>query len=316
MKQSFENPAAKKFPDAKAESRTLEPNVVEIETEKGRFSIVYSLHDIPVRPETIRNVDAVILELVGNYDSLEGAKKDIDLASDKRSSYRYILPTAARSEQPLFFLDFIADESETKKLAQEMGVKNQILPMVEFLFGTILTIGGTINYGSKNRLERTRRDFLKLGGASLLGAYLSLPKLSQVLEAPYAIKHQVPGQTDLIWRAHKMSGNFSKLIHPEMRSVGYETRNILIAQKSETVAKLLAQELKRKPKLSIIVGAGHYGLEHTLQIDENSRVGKLAKDLGDKFRKQGAITRVDFQPTEDPEKKRIEISFLRDEHFK
>gem|GEM_PF-4908885 len=98
----------------------------------------------------------------------------------------------------------------------------------------------------------------------------------------------------LFRKAEKASRSLNQVIHPEMRRFGIQTRNTLMAQKSEAVAKLLARDLNRKPEVAVIIGGAHAGIEGELKEAEEKRVRELRRDLGKSFDNNRFIVRIDF----------------------
>ncbi len=270
-------------------------NVAELETENAHYDIIYDVHGVgEVKEDAFRNSDAIIFEGIGGVD-FPGAYVE------KEPSFREVILHAIKEKKPVYFVDLSFGLHQELGLDEEKLLTHFTLPILEGLAGLVFTVSAVTDVLKRNP-EMSRRSFLKFLGKGAAGAYLSLPALREVtgyVSTDFAEKP--PDESDPVRQAHKLLRKVSDATHPEDRTVLIHTRNDLMAQKSETIARALRAELGNKPNLGIMVGANHSGIENVLQDDERERVERLIDDLGKDLVYERYITRIDFEETKNGE---------------
>lgn len=175
----------------------------------------------------------------------------------------------------------------------------------------LLSLKSAANREHSNKI--TRRGVMKGFGKTSIGLWLS-SHIPEGLARRISYK-DFTTEPDENSNARKLEKFFIKLnsnIHPETRTIAASTRNIIIAQKSEYVAKQLAKSLGKKPEIAIIVGGAHTGIEDELLKTKEERIQELKESLEDDFKKQGKIIMV--QSTSNG--KALSASLLEDPEFK
>lgn len=280
-------------------------NVVELETSNARYSIVYSLHNIPNRPEVIEGADGIILEFIGNYQTPKNAEKTSEFLL-KANQYKEVIKLAVEKQKPIYLVDLSMDTRLEHNLS--FPLKNALLPFIE-----AAAAGGLIFSGIKNLNKQrniSRRDFLKLGAKIGVASYLSLPQASRIFSniATGHFKHE-PDEKSFSRKAEKFSHKLEVISHPELYSI-LNTRNDLIAEKSEAIAKMIKEEVGRKPQLSILIGAGHTGLEDSFITNFDQRLVRLRNDLGQNIGREKFIAQIKFEPNTGNSPQKYSIAIL------
>ena len=287
---NFENPPtlAPEKPDD-TPKKELPKNVVELETANGKYKIAYVSHIVETNPKVMEDCDAVILEGWNKYD-----KKEIAEGLDPQKAspqYKELVRSAIEQKKPIFLFDITE-----KYLKEEIVIGKGLLadPILKYL--ETATGAGLIYSGAKKMVKAennlSRRDFLKSGAKILGGIYFAYPGvLDTILESG----KEEPDETSLSRKFEKSERDIRYTIHPELNpKLMLGTRNCLAAQKSETISKILENELNKKPTLSLVIGANHHGVEDLLKDSPENRLKTLKKDLGKDFTSQKFIARIDF----------------------
>lgn len=279
----FENLIVKKSPEKKEL-----PNVVEMETDNAQYRIYYDNHERGIDQRLLDDCDGLIMEMMADYSDPEKAKEMFGKICANKDGSMGLLQIAAKNKKPIYFVDMHEKNSVQKDLS-DIETKS----VVEFLAG--LGIGSYVLKKVIENKKMNRRNFLKLGLGTVAATYLSTPMFQGIVsEETVRNDSELPDENSVSRKAEKVLGNINRIIHPEMKTMTLETRNDLMAQKSETVAKNLSQKIRKKPKLALIVGARHFGIEQSLKDTEQARVKRLKKDLGEDLPKNSAIARINF----------------------
>lgn len=281
--KNFEIPQAE-------EGRELPENITEIETNVSHYRIVYSDHRIPNRPEAVRGVDGIILEGFLPYNPENAAMGIVEYLTRFEPQYYEVVREAIREETPIFFLDARDNPATTGKIDKTRLPEKWQIGAAELLIALILLSDIEI------KKQMSRRRFLNESGRVLGSLFLSSPALQFIFRELSALPKGEPKEKSLFRRGEKLLGSINRTIHPETRSFNIDTRNTLIAQKSETVARVTNGELGRKPILAIIIGASHMGLERELKKEEEERMEELREDLRGALLQNRHIVRIDFLP--------------------
>lgn len=287
-------------------------NVSEVETPSAKYDIVYSLHNQPVKPETIEQADAIILELVGNYETQEKVQKHMEFISREQHTYHQIIKSAAEKQKPVFLVDMSTDAYATRR---DAALNVVLLPVIEAMIAAGLVFSGIKGVAKKEKMDR--RSFLKLGAKMTAAAYLSLPQASRLLSfVSTDYFRQVPDEESFSRKTEKFVHKIKSSSHPELYSNVVNVRNNLIAEKSEAIARMLNKKLGRKPQLALLTGASHFGLEESLSSDPFERINSLKKDLGYEVRRERIIACVEFEAKAGNEPQKFSISLLEDPALK
>jgi len=240
----------------------LEKKPFLVETDNGRYLIVLSEHTKREKPERIGNPDALVLETGAlNYTTSEKAEELAEKLSEFEQ-YKDLMKKAAKEKIPIYFVDqplsdwelFLAEKS-TKLIG--IGAGSVFLGL---LYGWVIRKLAQKRGEESERMSR--REFLErfltiIGAASIAAGVWGLKTLPERL---------TPGIIKL--------------------------RNIIIAYKLEEIAKRLKSKLGRKPEISVVIGAAHFGLIPDLE--------KIEAGEKSRFRKKTTptIVRLDFDEKE------------------
>src|SRR3989344_2582493 len=115
-------------------------NIVELETSSAKYNIIYSLHNIPTKPEVIKDsTDGVIFELIGNYQTSKTAEQQADFLL-KRSPYQQVIKLAAKKQKPIYLVDLSMDARTEHSL--NLFYKKTLLPVIEVFAASGLIFSG------------------------------------------------------------------------------------------------------------------------------------------------------------------------------
>lgn len=217
-------------------------------TPTADYEFVYETHSMGAinseifNDENIGGLDAIILENGGT----EPRKKSTD--SFFKHPYENIIKSAHKSNKPLYLIDV---DPETDAFNTVFAHLMFVLPGT---IGACLGISAIKDARHWPEKKHSRRDFLKTGlkaaaSAYLLSGYygLFMPALTEgespeVIETIAATSQRIP-PTPFV-----------------------EFRNCVVARKTEEFLVPLIREYRgRKPKIAIVFGAGHGGMEGCLQ---------------------------------------------------
>jgi len=129
---------------------------------------------------------------------------------------------------------------------------------------------------ARQRKEKmSRRQFIKtglmslgslyFGGLEILNQFLSVVQKDQFNEGSLGRKIERSVQTP------------EEKFHPEIYGLIVTLRNELWAHKLDCVAKELKERLGYKPKIAVVVGSAHHGLEDTLQENPQERLETIQR---------------------------------------
>lgn len=257
-----------------AENPTKPPedkdNCVRLETSNALYNIVYSNHGITNNPEDVYGSDVILLEF--GRINLENAEKDLtqrlEVNTNFNEQYSEIIKYAAEHSVPVYLIDSNKDSGNYEFI-------QKLLPTLE-LYVSYKLLKSSITDSIKQPV--TRRSFLKNLGKAAAAAYFSAP----VIEAAAIISHNSePSESSFERNIERKIRPVNELIHPELNSMTLQGRNHIIADKSEYIAKEFGSKLSRKPKISIVIGAAHTGIEDALKMTDEQRMGELKKYLSE-----------------------------------
>ena len=276
-----------------------EKNIVQIETPNAKYKIIYGIHELEQSPEVIKDSDGLIIEGVGNYTTPEKVKEFIEII-EKEPQRQKLIEYCRAHHKSLYLTDI-------NEILLAYYKEANILHRLETVAGIFSSVWGLGDYikekfpkpasvGSDDNLSR--RDFLKkikTGAKTIAGAYLLMPELSNQLG--HLIKQ--PDESSLSRKIDRALISANETVHPEIYDIMVTFRNYLIAQKAEYIAQLKKAQTQTIPELSILLGAGHSGIESVLKKSTAERIEFIKKQIKrNKFLKQPLITQVDFNQDE------------------
>ncbi|MBI3459023.1 hypothetical protein HY061_02050 [Candidatus Azambacteria bacterium] len=131
-------------------------NIVEIKTEDANFRIIYGIHTTETDPKTIENTDGVILEMIGDYSTLEKNQKHINFIPRQ---YRRIIKACREAHRPVFLIDLYSEHLRSSNRRVSF-LKNVLLPSLESTLG--LSFAGFVIKDVLSNPKMTRKIFLRL----------------------------------------------------------------------------------------------------------------------------------------------------------
>ncbi len=271
-------------------------NVAHIETPNAHYNIVYSVHSQITNPRVVDGVDVVALESVADFSDDTEVLVDLhDIRRDRRHQYTNVVNKALTIGTPLFYVDatpaWIGEREKD-------DLRNARLATFSRTSLETATGGALLASGLTDRLKpegtSTRRSFfgiMRKFGKLIAGGYLAshLPEQIAHNTEIYSTQHELPDVQSTSHGIRKEMTDINSRIHPEINTDALETRNTLVAEKVESLARYLRKELGRKPTIALIIGAFHTGIEQELLRDPQDRIQDLKGKLGEKFESQGKI---------------------------
>lgn len=262
------------------------PNLRPVETKNAYYRIFYGHHGSQANPKEVEEADALLLEGPFDFLNVEASVQDFIRERETPSSLPHfvaILAEARRRHIPVFMIDVGGDSTRSG-----LDVAIQVL---EFMFG----IGLTANALFPKNDQLSRRAFLNRGGG-VLGVYLLTPTLADLTATISGmVGKEGPVEGSISRSVGRGLYKFNQAAHPEANRVRLHLRDAFMAQKSESVARYLQGQLRKKPKLNIHLGAAHVGIEEALHESEKQRLQAIRSGLGEElFQKSNIIIRVDF----------------------
>ncbi len=292
-------------------------SIARLESLNARYVIEYGRHNKMSTTEVLNDSDALVLEVISDFTSKEKVVGIVNGIAFERGQkmwhpYVVIMQEAFRRKKPIFFVDMVPSK-ELGSMGREQRIA-EIIRSVETLTGGLL-IGDSVRTPAVK--ETGRRSLLATGAKATLGTWLlsHIPEQVSGAAARSFVADTTPFEGSVSRRLEKSFGAINSTIHPETRTMVVDTRNVLIAQKTETVARYLAAELGRKPQIALEVGADHFGIERELLVSEGTRIQTLKDDLGDQFSEQGTIARVELVTDMNGQSK-LEITLIQDPAMK
>lgn len=269
-------------------------NIVELSTEQADYKIVYSVHTRQNNPGDIVGSDAIILEYGIDYSNADEVINVLNKDVEDNQQYKAIIEYARANKIPIYFVDVsLKTRNEKDLLDLAKLVKKALIPVV----------GAKVSYAlgksvikDMKELPINRRNFLKGLGKTMLAVYTGTPALEPTAAlASTRLSHE-PDEEGVLRKIERGVADINSSIHPELKTFSMEGRNALIAQKAESIAKDLESRLGKRPKLSVIIGALHTGIEKDLKMKETERQVGMRKYFTEKeLDTEKAITRVDFR---------------------
>ncbi len=273
-------------------------NVSSLETTNAKYRLIYSVHTRQNNPEDVAGSDAIVLEVRFDYHDTKKSERTIFDEVDLFQQYGEVIKYAAQHSIPIFFVDLSLNVRDKRK---NVGIEHFLKKVMAPYVG--VGIGYKIFKSLVKDLKQehlTRRSFLKILGKTLGAAYLGTPAVetvSGIVSTNFA--QNEPDENSLSRKFSKTVSEINENIHPELKSLKLEGRNFLIAEKSELIAVDLSKKIGSKPKVSIIIGAAHVGIEKALKMTESDRAEQLKKYLTvDEIENEETVTQISFENTE------------------
>ncbi len=276
-------------------------SIKTLETAEAVYKIEYTIHSKLSTPEVMEGADALIIEAVGDYSG--GNAADIVVAEKGEGNpHSEVVKRAFYDQKPIFLVDTRAEwDPENKDIKEKL-----IIDLVESM------VGGSLVARSLTTKEPTRREILKGASTGAAGAYLLSPSAEFfAARAATEFRRTSPDESSVARSIEKGLNSVNRVIHPESRSFTVEGRDALIAQKSQTVARMLSQELGRKPQIALEIGGGHLGIETEFRSVDADRVARIGRYLNkEEMERDALIARVQLDKSTDPYS--IHVSFYND----
>lgn len=244
--------------------------------------------------EALDGADALILELISNYESMEQAEDTFSFLNGTEQ-YKELIEKAIEKKIPICVVDLSEDTLNSLAKAGDGSKVTELANhgkklTYEAVGGLALFLSIFSNIQAKEPMNR--RDFLKASFKMAAAAYLGAPMLeTSLLEKSADGKNINEGALDR--QAAKTLGKINAAIHPELGTATIRGRNLLMAQKAEFLSEMLKQDLERKPEVAMVIGAAHYGIESDLEKPAAERMEKLKGYFGNKCKNEGVIARFD-----------------------
>ncbi|MBI2640749.1 MAG: hypothetical protein HYW91_02605 [Candidatus Sungbacteria bacterium] len=267
----------KQFETPTRQKEKLPDNVVVVERPEARYRIVYEIHKIPHTPEEIGHPAVLAVEFVSfRYDTPAGAEDILERfwehkAEGAGKSMQERVGTERKYLEerhiPIAFVDVPYEDVEAA-LSNE-----KFISFVEV--ATAVTSAQYVKEKLSGLREEgfSRREFLKLSAAGMLGAYTGLELLNTLLDLYWATKSghgkMSPPERKLI--------KLQETVHPELKAIILTLRNAIFARKLYALANHFNLVKGEKPEIAITVGAAHTGLEDMLLEDPLRRGEVLEK---------------------------------------
>lgn len=276
-------------------------NAVEFKTENADIEINYSIHTVQSNPEAIKNADAIILELVSDYRTIDDARKVAKSISEHDNQYKLIIQQAAQDGKPIFLIDI-----STNNLNNDITSKLVLGPIIEVL------IASGLLFDESKEPKKTRRDFLRLGAKSLVAAHLSTPAITSTMGLILSASESEPNEGSLSRTIERSTRTYNNATHPELHSDVVDTRNDLLAEKTDFVAKILGKEMNKRPRLSLFVGSMHTGIEDSIKSKSSERIERLRSSLKERLSQEKFIAKIIFEPKVGDAPQKFSISIVED----
>lgn len=272
------------------EAAEVKPNnVVELSTENADYDIVYNIHlwEIP-ESKVLLSSDLIMLELP-RVDK-EVAQEQLE-RPDK--GYVKIVEHAFKHEKPLFFIDVSKQSDVMRRFGESI-----LLRSFEAYFGVKLLLSRNKPLwkpGESTHSRLSRRKFLTKTAKTLAGIYLTSPILKTIVDLPSVLNLGHPKEGSLLRKTERAVYKAERALHPELKTMHLEGRNALMAQKAETISKTVWQKTGRRPRVALVIGGGHIGIEDSLRSTPDERLKEIKKYFSGRLDDEAQIIQVNPQ---------------------
>jgi hypothetical protein len=289
-----------------AEARRIHENlenVSSIETENAVYRIAYTSELLDANPLIAEGSDGLILEapddrrrpedfvsdqLAGSDGSYTGTKGEAWLAQaygldpdNLPPAYENIMHEALTKGMPLYILD---PQTGLLRGGPDLSMAKDIAQTGAMVAGLALA-----NSGFDDLRNPTRRRFFSGVGKSLAALPFMAPFAGQAAKWLYPYE---PIADSLGHKAAQGLEAWNNKTAPWLQDESILKKNVYLAQKSETLARLLTEKLGRKPNLSLVIGKEHLGVEQYLKSSEQERMRILDGARGENGSDTGDITEI------------------------
>jgi hypothetical protein len=268
-------------------------NIVILETKFAKYKIIYGIHQIEQSPEILANSDGLIIEGIGDFFNTKKVEEFIK-AIEKSPQHGKLIGYCRENGKSVYLVD----------LNKLVSINGSFFTFVESLGGFV--IGASVvnncvkrtlklknNTGGNPHLSSRRNFFRKIWTGTKVTASAFL--LSPILGEKFAKLIGQPEEGSITRTIDRLLIHTNENIHPEIFWKIITFRNNLIAQKAEYVAKLIKNETRKKPNLSILIGSAHVGIEDSLVNTEEKRLQVIGEGIeDDKGLRQPLVVKVDF----------------------
>lgn len=225
-------------------------------TASADYYLVYADHNIVTHEEIfdkgkIKSLDAIVLEDTGS--GVYVLEQKTHEAPGKPVQYEFIAKAAHEAGKPIFLAD-----AENTKAGDMLHNAGWITTGIIGLGFSVLA--GISAYKIKKKIKQqeniSRRDFIKLGMLGALGAYI----IGTGAGAAGSYVFRGEGRrTDIMETAGAM-------YHRIIPTPVLEARNAISARKiEEFIVPLLQARILKRPKIAVVYGIEHMGIEGCLQ---------------------------------------------------
>jgi|GEM_PF-5081573 len=131
-----------------------------------------------------------------------------------------------------------------------------------------------------DKKSRTRRDFLKVGGMALATGVMHVYANIDLWVDEYQSKVYESGN-EFEQKLRRFATSSIEVLSPDANEIALTMRNFLMAEKISGLQKSYFQdpnhkeEIIEKPKIGIVIGASHTGIENALQTSQDKRLTLL-----------------------------------------
>ena len=233
---------------------TSNKNITTIETGTGTYTILYGLHVVAQNPDEVPDrINGIILE-TGMHQWVKDPVKTIQKLK-KHLQYKLLFERLEKEKISVLFADV------------KYKYNDFALILADNFFTAAEWIGGMrlINQMIRND-NKPKRDFIASLTYGLAGAWLLLPVVSNLTRLLSSITGEGTEQSA---RLKKLSHK----LHPEAELLYLSLRNAVIAEK----AYYLAQTYGENAHITIVLGAGHVGIEDMLIKSHAERMNYMKK---------------------------------------
>ncbi len=282
-----------------AEILKKEPQITKVEMDHAEVYVHYGNHNVRQEIPADLPVDAFALEFAGiNFERLPDRALDaiahdfIDNKADERMpSLRPALERAEVHHSPIAFIDVpFMTPIVNQELSKRGNVGDYDLVKIGLKISTLGLLGGMVKNlvelkNSEEKPVMARRAFLKGAGAGLAGMLVSKldSKLEHAQQADQLVR-QYDSNDPEVQEQRRMAQRLSETLFSDRHTFTHIYRNLIWAQKVGTLSNTSLFAEADIPKISLVVGAAHTGVEQALQMDEEDRlkvIEKLATKLAE-----------------------------------
>lgn len=212
-------------------------------TQNADYVLAYAVHDRSISEDIfekgrIESLDAIVLENSGR-EFKDLANPDVSMEPEQ---YNLILASAHATGKPIYLTDV--------DVTPMAAIMSDVMTVVPFVMGVYCILDSISDAKKRKEKSLNRRDFLRIAGKGAVGTFFAGSFLSAVALA------YTKGESNGVLPAISASG--TNVLPTSVCLL----RNAITAKKTEEyLAPLLQQRLDKKPKIALVFGAWHAGIE-------------------------------------------------------